>query len=552
MSENRQNCPVCGGEIEQPAKGRPRVYCSRKCRNASRTAKPPTPEPGCAVEHTAEALARWSRDVLKVPPGHALAREPLTLPDYGVAFIRDALTHRESLLAVGRKNAKSAVVAVYLLGRLVGPLRFEGGGYRGGVCSVNRDKAAELWLQCEAIAKASGLAGIRFGKVPRCMVSAAGEVAFLSADKSAGHAAGFDDAICDELGLFVERDRALVNGMRSALGARNGRFIALSILGDAPFTRELLERKAEPDVAVHLYQAPANARLEDVNAWHAANPGLAVGIKSMDYMRAEARRALATPADQAFFRAHDLNQPGNPEAQPIVSLDTFNLCAERGKAERAGRCFVGFDMGGSSSMCAAAAYWPETGRLDVWGGFGDMPDLEARGEADGVGRRYVAMRDAGELRVWPGRVTPVSEFLAWVAEHLEGEEVELAAADRYRQAEAEDALEAAGVDWMMEWRAQGAGKDGSADVRAFQRAIEGGALRPGESLLLRSAVAESVLRFDGNGNPALEKGRQKGRIDALASAVLAVGLGSRATSDTDEEWFFHAPLDGGEITAAGG
>ncbi len=264
------------------------------------------------MEHTAEALARWSRDALKVPPGHPLAGEPLALPDYGVAFIADALTHRESLLAIARKNAKSAVVAVYLLARLVGPLRFEGGGYRGGVASVNRDKSAELWLQAEAVAKASGLEAIRFGKVPRCMVSPWGEVSFLSADKSAGHASGFDDSVIDDLGLFVERDRGLVNGMRSALGARNGRFIALSIMGDAPFTRELVERRAESDVAVHLYQAPADAPLDDVAAWHAANPGLAAGIKSMAYMEAEARRALATPADQAFFRAHDLNQPGSP------------------------------------------------------------------------------------------------------------------------------------------------------------------------------------------------------------------------------------------------
>jgi len=477
------------------------------------------------VDHTAEALARWSRDKLTVPPGHALAGQPLALPDYGTAFIADALRHRESLLAIGRKNAKSAVVAVYLLGRLVGPLRFE--GYRGGVCSVNREKAAELWLQCEAIAKASGLEGIRFGKVPRCMVAADGEVSFLSADAASGHAAGFDDAICDELGLFKERDRALVNGMRSALGARNGRFIALSILGDAPFTKELLTRKDEPGVAVHLYQAPPKCRLDDVEAWHAANPGLAAGIKSMAYMEAEARAALATPANQSHFRAHDLNQPGAPESQPIVSLDAFNLVAEKPKPERVGRCFVGFDLGGSGSMTAAAAYWPECGRLDVWGGYGGVPDLEARGEADGVGRRYVAMQEAGELRTWPGRVTPVAEFLAWVGEHLEGMAVVMAGADRYRGAEAQDAIEGAELLWPLEWRAQGSGKDGSADVRAFQRAVEAGELRPGESILLRSAVAESVLRFDENNNPALHKGRARGRIDALSAAVIAVGLGSR-------------------------
>ena len=29
-------CPQCGETVEQPGRGRPRVYCSRKCRNRAR------------------------------------------------------------------------------------------------------------------------------------------------------------------------------------------------------------------------------------------------------------------------------------------------------------------------------------------------------------------------------------------------------------------------------------------------------------------------------------------------------------------------------------
>ena len=53
-----------------------------------------------------------------------------------------------------------------------------------------------------------------------------------------------------------------------------------------------------------------------------------------------------------------------------------------------------------------------------------------------------------------------------------------------------------------------------------------------------------MLRYDGNGNPALHKGRQKGRIDALSAAVLAVGLGSRRQT-AGGSWAFHeAEFDG--------
>ena len=66
---------------------------------------------------------------------------------------------REALLTCGRKNAKSAVLAVLMLGFLAedGPLRRQ--GFRAGVASVSREKAGELWSQMEAIALASGLEG---------------------------------------------------------------------------------------------------------------------------------------------------------------------------------------------------------------------------------------------------------------------------------------------------------------------------------------------------------------------------------------------------------
>ena len=103
-------------------------------------------------------------------------------------------------------------------------------------------------------------------------------------------------------------------------------------------------------------------------------------------------------------------------------------------------------------------------------------------------------------------------------------------------------LDAAGVGWPIEWRAQGSGKDGSADVRAFQRSIESGDLRPGRSLALAAAIRESEVRFDNNGNPSLQKGRARGRIDALSAAVLAIGAGSRAAVPEAEVSYFHIPI----------
>ena len=470
------------------------------------------------------ALDEWARAVLVVPAGHVRAGQAMVVPGYGLNFLRNALKHRYSLLSVARKNGKSAIIAVYLLARLCGPLRFE--GWRGGVCSVSREKSLELKMQVQAIADASGLGDVKVWRAP-VVESSTGRLDFLSADKSAGAASGFDDSLIDELGLLHERDRELVNGMRSAISARDGRFICISIMGRSPFTRELVEQRDDPSTCVHLYQADRDATLNDEAAWRASNPGLGT-IKSLTYMQDEARRVLAVPCDQNDFKAQELNLAVDPGKEMICSTLDFQLCI--GDAERDGYCVAAFDLGGSSSMCTFTALWPWTGRAEIFGAFPGVPNLRERGQSDGVGQLYERLRDAGELEVFDGhRSTPVSVFLERCFARLHAETVLAVGCDRYRQAEAQTALTHAGLeDVPMHWRGQGASSiaHGSHDVRAFQRAVLQHRLCVVRgAALLSHAISESSVRYDASGNPALERGRGKGRIDALQACVIACGLG---------------------------
>ena len=157
-------------------------------------------------------------------------------------FLRAIYQHRESSLLIARKNAKSAAIAVMVLAHLAEGAPLVRLGWRAGVCSVTAAKANELKKQMEAIAEASNLRGLRSLRTPAPgrIESRYGECEILSADKSSGHASGFDFAIIDEIGLLTERDRDLVSGMRSSTSAKDGKFISLSIVGDSPFTKEIL------------------------------------------------------------------------------------------------------------------------------------------------------------------------------------------------------------------------------------------------------------------------------------------------------------------------
>ena len=507
----------------------------RRFRDRRREAKrlaaltPPAYPPTLPASDGVDLLAAWCAERLVVPAGHPLEGTPMVMPNYVRAFLADALqpATREALLSTARKNSKTGGVAMFVLGLLVGPLRRP--GLRVGTVSITREKAGELLAQCRQIAEASNLEGLDFLRTPapgmiRGPDGATAE--FLSADKSAGHSSGFDFAIVDELGLMTERDRPLIAGMRSSTSARNGKLIALSIRGESPMLEEFLLRKDLPTCAVHLF-APdvvqgAAVDIHDRDLWRAGNPGLECGIKSMDYMIAESQRVEVTPTDLSSFLAFDLNLPQSPTREMIFAPSDLTACFTEELPERAGNCYLGLDFGGATSGTAACAIWPETGRVELWFAFGDVPDVVARGRADGS--RYDLMRQRGELTLYPGRVTPVADFMGDVAESLAGVNVKRAAMDGYKDAECKDYLDRAGLHWRVDYRRVGAGKDGGADVRALQRLVLNRKLKLRDSLALVTAVSKSSIRRDGNGNPALNKADGMGRIDLLSAAIIAAGL----------------------------
>ena len=193
---------------------------------------------------------------------------------------------------------------------------------------------------------------------------------------------------------------------------------------------------------------------------------------------------------------------------------------------REGGAIVGIDLGGSASMSAAALYWPNTGRLEAFGCFPSSPALTDRGRSDGVRDRYIEMYDRGELRVMGERVVPAPAFLRAIMDQLGDAPVKCFVADRYRQAEFEEALAAAKIRVPVVWRGMGF-KDGGEDTERFRSAVFDDRVAVTPSLLLRSALSDAVTITDPAGNMKLAKARSTGRIDAAAATVLAVAEGIR-------------------------
>ena len=448
----------------------------------------------------------------------------MALPDFAESFLLAGWGAHESALCIARKNAKSAICAVLALGHLVGPLRSV--GWRGAIASVSKEKAGELRNQVAGIVEASGLSGqvrIRRSPYPGVIESAWGSLETLASERTAGHSSSFDLVIVDETGLMPERARELLAGLRSSVSAKGGRVIHISVRGDSPLFGEILDN---PATIKRVYAAPEGCAIDDRAAWHAANPGIAAGIKQLGYMAQEVNRVRGAPSDEPSFRAFDLNQNLDPTREMILSPDDLRACFVDDPPPREGRCFLGFDFGEATSSTAACAVWPATGRLETWQSFGDTPSLVERQRRDSA--PYVAMEARGELRTYPGRIVRLEMFLADLQADLAGCRVAAAAADSYKDSEVRDFLDRAAVRWPIEFRRVGAGKDGGRDVRAFQRLVMQGRFAMAENLSLATAISKSTIKRDANGNPGLDKASARGRIDVLSAAVIAAGLAESA------------------------
>lgn len=254
------------------------------------------------------------------------------------------------------------------------------------------------------------------------------------------------------------------------------------------------------------------------------------------------RKRLASERDDARrddnklaeYRALRLNQ-GVSEVSEAVLFDVAVWRAIEGEAERTGAYVLAVDPGTNYSMTGVAAYWPETGALDVFAVFPELPYLGERGRKDQVGRLYLDMERRGELLQFGNRTTDLTETMREVRRRWNDPAVIVS--DAWRKPELVDALEESGIPVCPFAKRVNGPHDGTEDWRAFQRAVLDGNVTPTESLLLRWAMAESRLKTEkDNGNAWLGKKtdggrRARARDDVVAASILAVSYARRVWGD---------------------
>ena len=274
------------------------------------------------------------------------------------------------------------------------------------------------------------------------------------------------------------------------------------------------------------------------STWRRANPSLDHLPSLATEIREEAEQARCDPGLLAGFEALRLNL-GTSDTEVQTLLDPGLWKRIEGVAEMDGPLVYGVDLGTSAAQSAVVCYAPQTGALTCLGAFPEEPSLLERGLRDGVGGLYAECARRGELLTLGRHTANVTALLQAALDRF-GRPARIVA-DRWREADLREALEAAGVPLaVLELRGMGF-KDGAEDVRGFRRACADGRVTPVPSLLLRSAMSEARTVADPAGNAKLSKGSQGGRRvrardDAAAAAILAVAAGVRAPTAPRRPW----------------
>ena len=335
--------------------------------------------------------------------------------------------------------------------------------------------------------------------------------------------------IADELAQWpTPRIAEMLAALRTAAGKIPGARLLLIGTRPADEAHPFATALREADYS-QVHAAAAGDSPFARKTWRKANPSLDHMPDLEAAIAREAKAARRDPSLMASFKALRLNM-GTSDTEQSTLLDAGIWERIEGDAARLGRPVWGLDLGTSAAQSAVSAYWPATGRLEVLAAFPWEPSLAERGLRDGCGGLYMLCLDRGEL-IRAGRSAVELPTLFRAALDRFGAPAAIAA-DRWRDKEAFDALNEAGVP-VAPFAVRGQGfRGGAEDVRAFRRACLEGRVVPSRSLLLRSAMGEARVAMDPAGNSKLAKGTEGGRRlrardDAAAAAILAVAAGSR-------------------------
>lgn len=507
-------------------------------------------------------------ETLKAPDGK-LAGQPIVLQDWQREFIRQAYDPvgpdglrqvRQALLTIGRKNGKTATIAMLCLAHLCGPMAVRNGELYS--VAFDREQAAQVFKYMKNAVEMDEELSERLNIIyssKKIEDTVSGSIyQALSAESRSKHGKSSSFIIFDELAQFG-RDRELYDVMMTSRGAHEEPMvwvISTQAQDDSALFSELVDygKKVnegevyDPSFKAFIYEVPPEADAWDETNWPLANPALGA-FRSLKEMREVAEKAKRMPGQEAAFRNLYLNQRVSADGR-FITPDVWKANAAEPDLDvfYDQECWGGLDLSSKNDLTALVfvtrtpeGQWPVLPYFWTPGG-----NIRERADRDRV--PYDLWAKQGYLQTTPGRTIDYA-FMARKVAELHGQ-LNIAGIkfDRWKIDDFQRALLAEGVDAWIEGKDEpvpgglrlinhGQGfKDMNPAVEILEDLLLEGKIEHGGHPVLTMCAANVKAQNDPAGNRKFDKIKSTGRIDGIVALAMALN-GAMSASPPEPDYF---------------
>lgn len=495
----------------------------------------------------AEKNMRFCEKYLFVPDGKHVGN-PIKLAEFQEYFFYSVFDNpavtRRAFLSKGRKNAKTATIAMIVICFLIGIEARENSQIVSG--ALSRQQASIVWkLAYQMIDKSDKLREL-VHVIPsqKTLIGKPMNVEYraLSAEGKTTHGLSPILAIMDEMGQVRGQYDPFIEAVETSQGAHEDPLIIVistQAATDADWLSIQLddaERSQDPRIVSHVYSAPEDCALDDKKAWKAANPALGLFLNENELIDG-AEKAKRMPSFENSFRNLHLNQRIEVDS-PVISRSVWEANGGKPEPLKGKKVYGGLDLSSVSDLTGLVLVG-ENGDVETtaW-----LPEHGIREKSRDDRVPYDGWAKDGLLKLTPGKAIRYE----WVAHELrrvfDDYDVQQINFDRYNMRFLRPELERAGFTekQMEKFKDFGQGfVSMSPAIRALESALLNEELKHGMNPLLTMCIGNAKAEIDAAGGRKFTKKKSTGRIDlAVCLAMAEDARSAHKKPEKSGEWSF--------------
>lgn len=489
-----------------------------------------------------EAVIAFIERYLRVPEGSQVGR-PVKLRDWQKLILQDIYDTptRQAIISLGRKNGKTALVAMIVLAHLVGPEARRNAQIYSAAQS--RDQAGIVFGLASKMVRMSTTLNdpnrVVVRESAKELYSPLTGVRYKALSADATTAYGFSPllVIHDELGQVRGERSALYDALETAMGAQVEP-LSIVISTQAPTATDLLSRliddaqtKADPQQKLILFSADDDEDIEAEETWRKANPALG-DFLNLEEIRGLAAKAARMPSFEASFRNLHLNQRVAALHQ-LLSPSVWEANGDEPDMSVFDEepVYGGLDLSGKQDLTALVLVAQRAGVFHIWPHFW-TPEQTLRDRAAHDHAPYDVWVNQNILTAVPGVTIDYGFVAKRLAEISARCDLRVVRYDRWRIDDLRVALSAIDANVPLEECGQGF-KDMSPAIDALETAALQGNIRHGMHPVLWWNARNAVITPDPAGNRKFDKAKTTGRIDGMVALAMAIGAATILSGEAD-------------------